>query len=339
MRPRDAALASHINATRSVALLWTGDYDGAVRVARRAYSTALRLQDREIEGRAATVLAGAYQELGNLKASTRYREKALEAYQAAADVPAQAEAHSNLSATYICRGDLERALYHAREALKIDERTGDLTGEGITRGNLAEILIMRGDHGEALRHLGVALDLLERAGGATHMMGFALMMLSRALTRQGRQDEAAARLDESMALLERSGATTFLAEARVQRAEILLATGEFDEALIQCDRGIDESRALGMRLIEMRGLWMRGRISGARGEYAAAEQSLLESELLARRAGASYEEGLARLARAELYAANHRPHHRTATKALALLEPTGAVPDIERARGLVAGAA
>lgn len=336
MRPRDAALTSSINATRSVALLWMGDYDDAIQVARRAYSTALQLDDRAVEGRAATVLAGAYQELGNLKASIRYRMKALESYEAATDVPAQAEAHSNLSATYICRGDLERALYHAREALKIDERTGDVTGEGITRSNLAEILIMRGEYQEATRHLGIALDLFERAGGATHMKGFALMMLSRALARQSLHEAATARLDESMALLERSGATTFLAEARVQRAEMLLAIGRLEEALTHCARGLEESRALGMRLIEIRGLWLRGRILGAMGDSAAAELDLLESADLARRVAAPYERGVAQLSLAELYAVTGRSYQRALNKALELLEPTGAAPELGRAHGLAA---
>ena len=336
IRARDAALASRIDATRSVALLWMGEYAQSVTFAKRAYTTARRRADCEVEGRAATTLAGAFQELGQLEVSTRYRLKALECYVTAADVPAQAEAHSNLAATYICRADLTRALHHAREALKIDERTGDLTGEGMTRCNLAEILVMRGDYAEATKHLQTAVDLLGRAGGASHSMGFAKMMLSRAFMRSGQAVEAAGALDEAVTLLHKSGATTFLAEARVQHAELLLLTGALSEALAESDRGRDEARYLGMRLIEMRALWMRGRILGALGENEAAAAALKESASLARQASAPYERGLAELALAELYAESGRPFRRPLSSALSLLEPTGALPDIERARKLAA---
>jgi tetratricopeptide (TPR) repeat protein len=272
--------------------------------------------------------------------STRYRIKTLECYEAIADVSAQAQAHSNLSATYICRGNLERALHHAREALKIDERTGDLTGNAITEGNLAEILVMRGAYEEAIQHCQIALDLFERAGGAQggahNMMGFALMMLSRALTRQGLYDEAATHLDDAMALLEGSGATTYLAEARLQRAELLIATGQLERALAEDEQGLKDAREQGMRLMEIRGLWLLGRITAAAGDITTAERCLKESEDLARRAAASYERALAQLALAELYAANGRPYRRALAKAIGLLEPTGAAPDIERARRLAA---
>lgn len=339
MHPRDAALAGRIDATRSVALLWTGDYEQSIRVARRAYATARRIGDPEVEGRAATTLAGAFQELGNLKLSTRYRLRALESYETAEDVPAQAEAHSNLAATFICRGELERALHHAREALKIDERTGDLTGEGITRSNLAEILVVRGDYEEAIRHLRIALGLFERAGGATHMMGFALMLVSRALVRDGRVDEAQAALEEAEACLEKSGATTFLAEVRLQRAETLLAADRHEQALVYAERGLEEARALGMRLMEIRGLWLRGRIEGARGDLGPAELDLTQSARLAQQVAAPYEQGLAELALAEVYSVNNRPYRRPLGRALELLESTGAVPDIERAKHLAKASA
>ena len=336
MRPREAALGSRIDATRSVALLWTGEYEESVRIARHAYAAARRIADPEVEGRAASTLATAFQDLGDLRLSTRYRLKALESYEAAADVPAQAEAHNNLAATYISRGELDRALHHAREALQIDERTGDLTGEGMTRCNLAETLVMRGDYDEAIHHLGTAIALFERAGGTTHIMGFALMMLSRALSREGRHDEAETRLEEAVTLLTRSGGTTFLAEARLQRAEILLARGLSEEALSECKRGLEEARALGMRLMEIRGLWLLGLITAEGGDAATAERCLRESEDLARHADAPYERGVAQLALAELYAANGRPYRRPLSRALELLGPTGAAPDIERAKRLLA---
>lgn len=334
MGQREAALTARIEATRSVALVWTGEYQRAVDAAMKAYASARRIGDREVEGRAATTLAGAYQELGDLVRSIRYRLRALESYKDAGNVPAQAEAHSNLSATYICRGDLTRALHHAREALKIDERTGDLTGEGITRCNLAEILVMRGEYDEAARHLRTALGLFARAGGVVHISGFVNMMLSRALMRDGKADEAAAALEESMSLLKKSGATTFVAEAQVQHAELLLLAGDYAEALSQCQKGWAAARRLGMRLIEMRALWIEGRILAAMEELQAAERSLKESDALARKAAAPYEQGLAKLALAELYAFQGRAYRAVLARAIALLEPTGALPDIERAHEL-----
>jgi class 3 adenylate cyclase/tetratricopeptide (TPR) repeat protein len=331
--PQEAGLACRIDATRSVALIWTGRHEESVRVARRAARTARRLGDADLQARAVATLAAAFQELGDLKLSARHRSLALELYREAGDLPGQAEAHNNLAVCLISQGYFDPALHHLQEALKIDEGAADLTGTALTHCNLGEVRVMCGDYDEAIVHLRTVLELCERAGaGPSTPVGFALMMLSRAYACLGRHEEAVERLDESVEMLKRTGATTFLAETRVQRADFLLMAGQLDEALAQCEKGIAEARTAGMKLVEMRGLRFLGRISAARGNVDDAENSLRESEELARRASAPYERGLALLDLAEVRASAGHPYRRVLATAAALLAPTGAAPDVARAR-------
>ncbi|HEX9093632.1 MAG TPA: tetratricopeptide repeat protein, partial [Coriobacteriia bacterium] len=333
--PREVALAAQIDATRSATLAWVGRNEEAVRAARRASAIARRLGDQALRARAATTIAPALQELGELKLSARYRRLALDLYRQVGDLPGQAAAHSNLSVWYVLIGRLDLAVHHSREALRIDERTGDLTGAAITHTNLAENLMMQGETNEALAHLQAALDLCEQAGGRdTTVVGFVLAQFSRAYALQGRNEEATKRLDESVTMLQRTGAATVLAEARLQRAELLLAEGQYAQAVAQCERGLSEARELGMKVVEMRGLRLMGRIERLRLDLSNSERYLRESEDLARRSSAPFDLGLALLDLAETRAAAGRPYRRVLATATALLAPTGAVPDIERARAL-----
>jgi hypothetical protein len=109
--------------------------------------------------------------------------------------------------------------------------------------------------------------------------------------------------------------------------------------LAECQRGLAEARALGMKFIEMRGLRIGGRIAAAQGEVEAAQDDLRESADLARRTGAAYDRALALLDLAQVRASAGRPYRRVLATATALLAPTGAKPDIERARALAAAQA
>jgi class 3 adenylate cyclase/tetratricopeptide (TPR) repeat protein len=335
--PREPELSSRIDATRSTALLWTGANAEAMRYGRRAFATARRLGARELQARASVALGVAAEDVGNVALATRYGLRSLDLYREVGDLTGQAQAHSNVAGCYILSGNLGSALRHALEALRIDERLGNLTGMAISNSNVAEILEMRGDLDEAVRHAQVALESSARTrGGATTVAAHSLLVLTRVHTRSGRLEEAAAHLEESVALFRKGGATTFLAETRLQRATIHLMAGEPAQALAQCERGLREARELGMKMVELRGLRLRGRIASAEGDLVAAERFLRDAVELAKRLGAPYELGLALLDLAEARAAAGREYGRVLTASLARLEASGATPDIERARALEA---
>lgn len=336
--PRSSLLAARIEQIRGVALLWLGRHGEAAACARRALPVARRYGDRVLQARAATNLAGVFLDTGRTRLSARYDLLALQAYSEVGDLRGQAEAHANLVADYTLQGRLDEALTHSREALAIYNRTGDLTAMAITECNVGEILVMQGRNDEAMETLSSALAHAQRAGGSsTTIGGFALLNLSRALAALGRNDEALERIDESQARLREAGSSTFLAEARVLRAYILLASGRVDDSLAECEHALSEARQLDMRLIEARALRVQGLIAERAGNVVEAEDLFGESEATARRASSKYEQGASVLSRAELRMRTGRSHRRDARRAIALLESTGAAPEIARAKALLEG--
>jgi tetratricopeptide (TPR) repeat protein len=337
---REAVLRSWIDATRGSAVLWMGAHEEAVLCARRAFAAARRRGDSELQALTATTLAGALLELGDAKRSMHYDLRALEACRETADLRGQALAYANIASGWFYQGRFDQALEHTTRAIEIQERIGDLTAAAIAHCNVAEILNIHGRYDDAIEHLQVARQMCERVGGGdTTVLGFTLLNLARAHARKDRPHEACDYLEESVARLKRAGATTFLAEARLHRAELLLASGQLSAAFAQCQRGLAEARGRGMKFIEMRGLRLQGRIAAARGDVEDAERSLRQSEELARRSASPYDRGLALLDLAEVRSAAGRPYRRMLATASALLAPTGAAPDIERARALEASSA
>ncbi len=329
----EALLGARIEQKRGQALLWIGAREEANECARHALAVARRHDDPGLQALAATTIAGAFMDTGDIRMSIRYDSLALDAYEKVSDIRGQAEAHANLAADYTCHGDFSSALEHSRQALTVYERTGDLTAAAITHCNVAEILVTLGRYDDAIAQLETALRLCERVGGGcTTVSGFAQLNFARALERSGRLDEAEERLRLADSLLKTAGASTFLTETAVELASVLFARGDVARARVECLGALEQARASGMRLVEARALRLLGVLSGRDGDIREAERCLRESAELARRADAPYEQALAYLELAALCAASGASFRRLRSRAIALLEPTGAAPDLERAR-------
>jgi hypothetical protein len=148
---------------------------------------------------------------------------------------------------------------------------------------------------------------------------------------------------EGQTLLSKVGARGLLLEARLQEAELLLETGKIQDSMLVCRKAIDESRGMGMQLLEAHGLRIKGKANLLTGHPIEAETSFNESLHLVKTSGAELEIGTVLLCLARLYArypevdgfrSRFEPARR---QALALFRRIGADKDSEEASRLELG--
>jgi tetratricopeptide (TPR) repeat protein len=144
------------------------------------------------------------------------------------------------------------------------------------------------------------VDTYERHGDPA-ICSLALINLSRAYQCQQDYVNAFESLKRGTKLACKTGARVLLVEALLQEAALQLDAGQIEFALRRCKRALKDTRELGMKLHEARGLHILGRIHLAQGLYAQAELNMQESAALAKHINADYERGVALLCLAKLY--------------------------------------
>ena len=329
-----------INITKSLALFRKGRYEEAIQWGRVGLAISQRTSDRRNLAYAYNILANSYHEMGNFKKAIRNRHSAVRLYDELGDLPGQADVNNNLGACYQYLGDLDKSLHHFKVSLNIDERIGNLVNAAIGHNNIGEVLLMQGHVEEAISHLQKVIETYEKTGDPLAATGLALVNLSRAYQRQQDYQRAYESLKRGVRLLRRAGARGLLTEANLQRAELNLETDDIESALRTCQRALKETRELGMKLFEARGLRIHGCIAMNRGQYARAEANLRQSIDLTKQISADYEKGVALLCLAKLYgshrrAKNSRQRYRLALKqALLIFQRIGAHGELSQAFNL-----
>jgi hypothetical protein len=91
-----------------------------------------------------------------------------------------------------------------------------------------------------------------------------------------------------------------VAEAELQRAEVLLADGRPDLAATAARTGLRQARELGARLLEARGQRVLGEALAAGGHKVEADERIRDSVSIARRIEATHEEALSMVSLARL---------------------------------------
>jgi len=334
--PRQPLQAAQITVAKSVSLFRKGLYEEAIRCGRLGLTLSWRSGERHQLAYAHNMLANPYVEVGNLKQAARHLRSAVRFYHEVGDLPGQAAANNNLGVCYQNLGVLGAALHHLQVALQVDQRIGNAVHAAIEHNNIGEVLLTQGRLDEAVGHFLKVVETYERAGDPLAASGLALVNLSRAYQRQHYYKRASERLQQGIGLLRKAGARGLLTEAYLQQAELELETGRTESALRTCGRALRESRELGTKLLEARGLRVLGRIALVRGRHTQAEADLRQSAALADRLGADYEKGLALLYLAEVYAsqAQEKGFHRRCGLALrqarAIFRRLGAERDLSR---------
>ncbi len=334
--PRQPSQTAKIIVTKSLSLFRKGLYEEAIYWGRLGLSLARRSSDSHDLAYAYNILASSYLDIGNIKKSIRYRESAIRLYDQLGNVPGLAQAHNNLGASFQALGDQNMALHHFELSLGMCERVGNFTNTAIAHNNIGEELLILGKLDESIDHLNKVIETYEAKGEPLAACGLALVNMSRAY--QNKQDfkQAFNFLNRGIELLRKARDRGLLAEAILQQAELQLATSQTVQAVRTCNRALNDTQELGLKLLEARGLHIMGRVNAVNGLYKEGENRLKQSMSLANSINADYEKGVALMHLATLYSMqkpNKTVIKRCLTalnKAAVIFKQVGAVVELEK---------
>jgi tetratricopeptide (TPR) repeat protein len=336
-QPRQAA---RIAVSRCLALFRKGQYEDAIHCGRLGLSLSRRTGDQQNLAYAYNILVLSHIDTGGTRRAIRYGKLALGLYEQMGDLRGQAESNNNLGVCFQSLGNQNQALHHFEVALALCERIGNFTNIAIAHNNVGEVLIVIGRLDEAIGHLQKVVETYERKGDPIGCCGLALINLARAYQLKSDYQTASDCLEKGTEILRTVGVRGFLAHALVQQSELQLATSQIDSAFTTCKRALRDAKALGMKLLEARGLHTLGRINMARGLLKQAEANLQQSATLAKRLNANYELGVVLLSLATLYletAESKRARKLGVSvlkKALTIFRHVGAEADLTKALNL-----
>jgi class 3 adenylate cyclase/tetratricopeptide (TPR) repeat protein len=329
--------AAKIAITWCLTLFRKGLYNEAIEWGRKGLILSRRANDRQTLAYAYNILATSYLDIGKIRKAIRYRLLALQLYEELGNIGGQAEANNNLGACYQSLGDQEKALYYYQTALKLSGRIGNLTNVAIAHNNVGEVLFTIGDTDKAIIHLRAVVDSFECTGESLIACGPALFNLSRAYQRKDDFQHGLKCVDDGIRLLRKAGARSLLLEAILQKADLQLASLQYESATTTCKIALNEIRERGIKLLEARGLRILGSINLKRGLLNQAEENLKKSISLSKRINADYERAVALFSLAKLYTFNSDDSHAqslysiTLKKAIDILGRIGAKWELSQA--------
>lgn len=314
----------------------SGRYDEALRAAQKAYGVLRAQPDSKLLAEAGKALGIANAELGNIDAARDYFTDYLVCQKRLGDEAGLASAYNNLGILAKRAGHLNRALELLESSLEIDRKLGRsaaiadrLTNLGIilyklsrwaeseeklneavaiytrigaTRGLVAAESAL-GNVFRARREWGRARELFERAlresksGGYLRAEALALEFIGHLEVDQGNNEDALRTLNRGLAGAFRLASNSdVVGEVLRRRAEALYNLGRLEEAERDCTEGLKLTKEIGDHLEEGATLRVLASVCYAKGERAAAEALISQSEEILRKVGASFELATAALA-------------------------------------------
>jgi class 3 adenylate cyclase/tetratricopeptide (TPR) repeat protein len=290
---RPGITAAQVRSTKSLVLFRKGLYEQAISWGRMGLALARGRKDLRQQAYAHHVLSGSYRELGKLKQALYHDRSSARLYHELGDLPGLARANSNLGLSYQMLGVLDAARYHYEVALSADERIANVSHAAIVRNNIAEVLLVQGQLAEAEAHLNEVVDAHRKGIARTALAGLAEVNLSRCSLRRGDLTAAWRHVQRGLRLLKSVGAEGLHTEALLQRVELRLAEGDANRARRDVRRILKTVRELEAGVLEARAERLLGRAEAVLDDDEASRSHLRQSVLIARHAGAGYEEALA----------------------------------------------
>ncbi len=297
--PGKPRMSAEISGARSATLMRFGRYEEGVEWGRRAVQMANRSRDRRLIAYSHNMLAKSYMELGDLRRAVRHLRDSVRIYHELGDFQGQASANNNLGMCYHLQGTLDAALYYYQVALQTDQRVGDLVDAMIVGNNMGEVQMVLGRLPEAIESLERVVAAHESHGGLTGVAGLAHVNLARCFMRSD-IDLSRRHLRIGMRLLRQAGQMGLVAEAQLEKAQLLLIQCKSRQAQAAARAALAQARNLGARLLEARGERILGEGLALDGRLIQAEVHLKASVALAREIAASHEEARSLLALARV---------------------------------------
>ena len=220
---------------------------GQRELARRRLESALYLLRTDADAaEASTILrriGRLYLDEGDIAAGLDCVDAALAVAEIRGDSAAIANATNVLAISHWQRGQLEEADRLYREAGRLAQVADDARLAAIVEQNLGVLANMRGELPRALRHYRKALAGY-RALGLDHYVANLLNDIGLAYADLGRWEDAESTYEEALALCARCGDTSTALMVDVNRAALRVATGEYDDAQLVCERVLQQARPL-----------------------------------------------------------------------------------------------
>ena len=216
-------------------------------LARRRYESALYLLRTDEEAaEASTILrriGRLYLDDGDIAAGLDCVEAALAVAEAHDDAAGIANATNVIAISHWQRGELDLADRLYRDAGHMARIAGDARLVAIVEQNVGVIANMRGELPRALRHYRKALAGY-RALGLDHYVANLLNDIGLAYADLGRWEDAESTYEEALALCGRCDDASTALMIEVNRAALRVASGNYEEAQLVCERVMQQARPL-----------------------------------------------------------------------------------------------
>ncbi len=227
---------------------YRGAFDAAVADLDRGYRLEVELERPGRQRYALNAMANLYSDprVGAYDKAIEYYRKILAAHEGSGALREQATAHFNLGSTLERKGELAAALAAFDRAAAIDRSRADADAVAVDDRAAAALLVKLGRSREALLRIDPVVAHFARSGDEETL---AQARLTRGIARRalGDMEGALLDLDASAERFRLGNNDRYLARIEEERAEVLAASGKFEDAF----RARSAQTALERRLAEM----------------------------------------------------------------------------------------
>jgi ATP/maltotriose-dependent transcriptional regulator MalT len=268
----DATLLAYVNLAQAGALYIQGRFADALPLLERIRSTADSTVDPVLRAQFVRI----YGQLQALRGDYAEAVPALhEAIDRLRDQPGieLTVATEMLGATYAYMGEFDRALEMIAAAHAYSENVQDQAALAAGEGFLSAVFHMRGDWQMARHHAQRAIEMARAERSVIHEY-VGLVYVGLPAARLGNPDAGAASLRRAIGIAQQAGTLVLLGRAYGWLAEVELARGQADEALMLAETGLELSRRHGYLYDAALCERARGEAEAARGNTSVARGHL-----------------------------------------------------------------
>lgn len=190
-----------------------------------------------------------------------------------ADQAAQAWLLNHLAMAYQLSGDTERTINTFREAIEIRELIGDRHGAAVVLANLARTLAGASMSEESLQCLQQAMDVFTQAGNLVEQ-GRCLSLLSATYRQLGRLDDAICNAQQAVQITRQVGDATEESAAHVNLALAIVVGDHSGSAVTHATRAVELARAQGDPTAEAEAFAALANVLLASGQPDQAHEAL-----------------------------------------------------------------
>jgi class 3 adenylate cyclase/tetratricopeptide (TPR) repeat protein len=332
--PGHATFGARLLLTKCALLYRLGLYREAVDIGEEGLALARQGDDLSIQAYGLNSLGCAFSGLGLLEKMHECYKECAALYEQVGDLYGLATSQLNLGFSSLTLGLLREAIDHGELSLSLFARIGNVSGVANQHMNLGGILMEAGDLEAAFHHLEEAIRLRDQQGVQPQVVGYSLILLSRARVLRGDLAGAEEALAEGRALLQSLGSEDLMLDVGIAEGGLHLAKGDLDLAERDCLAVLSMARSMGAEQSETEAMCLLGRVKVAQGEPEDAVEGLEACVALAERLGADYEraQALRQLAEAQAACSLGDPAcEELLTEAIGVFERMGAARDLRDA--------